>query len=83
MKCWVVTLVLDKRTEDAPELQDVLTRHGCLFKVRLGVHAGSAGECSDSGLIILLAEGDEKELDSFFEELKKFPRVKVKCIELC
>lgn len=83
MKCWVVALVLDKRTEDAPELQEVLTRHGCLLKVRLGVHAGSAGECSDSGLIILAAEGDEKELDSFLEELKKFPRVKVNCMELC
>lgn len=80
MKSSVISLVLDKRTEDAPDVQEILTRNGCLIRVRLGVH--DVKGCSDNGLIILVVEGDEKEVQSFIDDLKQFPRVRVNHMDL-
>ncbi|MBT9132589.1 MAG: hypothetical protein DDT33_01112 [Firmicutes bacterium] len=74
-KCSVIALVLGNRQEDAPEVQRVLTAHGCLFKVRLGVPWGKV--CSNEGLIVLVADDSEEELTAFLTEMKKFPHVKV------
>lgn len=80
MKSSVISLVLEKRTEDAPDVQDVLTRNGCLIKVRLGVH--DVKGCSDNGLILLVVEGDDQEVQTFISDLKQFPRVRVNHMDL-
>lgn len=80
MKSSVISLVLEKRTEDAPDVQDLLTRNGCLIKVRLGIH--DVKGCSDNGLILLVVEGDEQEVNSFIGDLKQFPRVRVNHMDL-
>lgn len=80
-KCSVITLLLDNRLEDAPEVQKVLTTHGCLFKVRLGVPRGYV--CSNEGLIILVAEGSEESVASFLSDLEQFPQVKVYHVDIC
>ena len=33
---YVMAVLVDKRTEDAPLFQEVITKHGCLIRVRLG-----------------------------------------------
>ena len=80
MKSSVISLVLEKRTEDAPDVQDVLTRNGCLIKVRLGIH--DVKGCSDNGLILLVVEGDDQEVQTFISDLKQFPRVRVNHMDL-
>jgi len=80
-KCSVIALMLGNRQEDAPEVQKVLTAHGCLFKVRLGLPWGEV--CPNEGLIILVADGSEEDLSAFLTEMKKFPRVKVHQMAVC
>jgi len=79
--CSVIALVLDNRLEDAPDIQRVLTTHGCLFRVRLGLPGGPA--CSNQGLIVLVAEGSKEDLAAFLAELAQFPRVKVHHVAVC
>lgn len=79
--CSVIALLLDNRSEDAPEVQKVLTAHGCLFRARLGLPGGPA--CSNQGLIVLVAEGSAGELAAFLAELQRFPQVKVHQVPVC
>lgn len=79
--CRVITLVIGNRQEEAPEVQKVLTAHGCLFKVRLGVPWGEA--CTNEGLIILVADGSEEDITSFLAEMKKFTHVQVHQTNVC
>jgi hypothetical protein len=52
--CDVVMAVLrNKRVESALEGQKVLTKHGCLIRVRLGLHETSKAYCAEDGLILL------------------------------
>lgn len=80
-KCSIIALALDSRMQDAPEVQKILSAHGCLFKVRVGVPRGQG--CTDEGLIILVAEGSADEVDSFLAELRQFPQVKVYHVGVC
>jgi nitrate reductase NapAB chaperone NapD len=79
--CKVIALVLDNRSEDAPEVQKVLTAHGCLFRARLGLPGGPA--CSNQGLIVLVVEGTAEELAAFLTDLARFPQVKVHQAAVC
>jgi len=81
LNCSIIALALDNRSADAPEVQKVLTTHGCLFKLRVGLPLGQG--CTDSGLIILVAEGSEDELAAFHADLKQFPQVKVYSAGVC
>jgi len=80
-KCSIIALTLDKRHEDAPEVQKVLSAHGCLFKARLGLPRGPG--CTDEGIIILVAEGSEEDISSFLADLKTFSQVKVYNVGVC
>lgn len=79
--CSVIVLALDHRTADAPEVQKVLTTHGCLFKLRVGLPMGPG--CTDEGLIILVTEGSEDDRASFLADVEKFPQVKVYNLSVC
>ncbi|HAP31672.1 MAG TPA: hypothetical protein DCQ14_01260 [Firmicutes bacterium] len=81
LNCSVIALSLDHRSADAPDVQKILTTHGCLFKLRVGLPRGQG--CTDEGLIILLAEGSEDELAAFHADLKQFPHVKVYSVSVC
>lgn len=81
MKNCVIAVVLDKRTEDAPEIQEVFTRHGCIIRVRLGVH--DVQGCSDNGLILLVTNGAEEETRKLIKDLEEHPRVKVSAMDIC
>jgi hypothetical protein len=76
----VIAILLEKRTEDAPDVQEILTKFGCSIKVRLGVHELEG--CSNNGLILLVVSGEEKEVDSLFNELKERSRVKASIMYL-
>lgn len=82
MACYNVAAVLiNNRTVNATEVQEVLTKYGCMIKTRLGLHeAGNA--CSDNGLLILQLCGDKAEVDNMLKELNAIQGVKAKNIEL-
>lgn len=81
MKNCVIAVTLDKRTEDAPDVQEIFTRHGCIINVRLGVHELQG--CSNKGLIVLVTNGNEGETEQLIKDLKAHPRVKVSALDIC
>jgi metal-responsive CopG/Arc/MetJ family transcriptional regulator len=82
MGCYnVMAILVNERSNSAKELQDVLTRYGCIISVRLGLHqAGNA--CSEEGLIILQLCGSSEEIKALEDNLNSIKGVKAKSIEL-
>ncbi len=82
MKGYIILAVLiGNRTESAHEVQDLLTKNGCLIKVRLGLHE-TACCCSEGGLVLLQLDGDEQEIKSLETSLNALDGVKTKLIKL-
>ncbi len=55
MQSAVIMVLASRRTENALKFQEVLTRHGCAIKTRLGLHEVEG--CRKDGLVILHAYG--------------------------
>jgi len=71
----IMAVVIGHRSKNAPEVQKVLTKFGCMIKVRLGLHeAGNV--CSEEGLVILQLAGDSSEIKNFQEELNAIEGVR-------
>ncbi|WP_409372115.1 hypothetical protein [Pseudobacteroides cellulosolvens] len=70
-----MAIVISHRSKNAPDVQKVLTKFGCMIKVRLGLHeAGNV--CSEEGLIVLQLAGDSSEIKNFQEELNAIEGVR-------
>jgi len=80
MKNTIISAMLDKRTEDAPDVQEIFTRHGCVIKVRLGVH--ELRGCSDDGLILLVTSGEDDEIRDLLNDLEAHPRLKISTMDV-
>jgi hypothetical protein len=77
----IMIIKTQKRRDNVPSLQKVLTDFGCLITMRLGLHeAGNV--CSDEGLIILHLIDDESEIKSFEEALTKLDHIKYKLVQI-
>lgn len=75
----IVGIQVKHRTDEAKEVQSLLTKYGCIIRTRLGLHeAGS--DCSDEGMILLemIEEKDQVAVEYFMEELGKLDNVKAK-----
>jgi len=66
-------VLLKNRREQAPEGQEVLTKYGDLILARGGVH----DPARDRGLIALMVEGGEEEVDALAQELEDVTGVDV------
>lgn len=74
-------ILIGKRRENAVKVQDILTRHGCIIKVRLGLHdAGDA--CSDEGLTVLQLDGPQDDIDELYADLNVLDGVVAEQIHL-
>ncbi len=80
MKNMIISALLDKRSEHAPEFQEILTRHGCIINVRLGVHEVQG--CVNQGLILLLVNGENNEIEALLKDLKNYPNVRVNAMDV-
>lgn len=78
----VMAVLVNERTNSAKEIQDVLTRYGCIISVRLGLHQ-AGNTCSEEGLIILQLCGSSEEIKALEDSLNSIKGVKAKSIELC
>ena len=76
MKCDMIMAVLvDKRTDVAPRVQEILTGYGCIIDTRLGLH--KIQDCADEGLIVLHLCGEKAQIEELEKELKALDRVGV------
>ena len=83
MSCYyIVGLRLNNRTHNATLLQEVLTKHGCNIKVRLGLHEASEDVCANDGLIVLQPCGKKEVIEAMVAELDSLDGVSAKLMDL-
>jgi hypothetical protein len=70
----IIGIKLLSRTTHATKVQEILTKHGCLIKTRLGC---SEAGCTENGLIILQVLGLSEDITKLEEDLNQFEDVKV------
>ena len=78
----LVAVKIEKRENDATEVQKLLTDFGCNIKVRLGLHDVPSDVCSPSGLIILEVVAEDSEVNDFVNKLNAVSSVVAKYITL-
>jgi hypothetical protein len=82
MENTIMAITIDPRSIHAPQVQTVLTKHGCIIKTRLGLHEVSSDSCSEVGLIILHIQSDLDKIKALEKELLDVEGVKVKYMSL-
>jgi acylphosphatase len=75
-----MAVLIDKRTEDAPRFQQVITKNGCIINVRLGIHA--VENCPEDGLILLQLTGEEADVQKLLKEVNELQSVRAKVMKL-
>lgn len=73
MAMGVMGVLLSDRREQAPRVQDVLTEYGDLILCRSGVHDPAKAR----GLITLMVEAPEKDIDALAVKLEGISGVEV------
>lgn len=76
----IMAVLLDKRTDSAQTVQEVLTEHGCIIRSRIGLH--QITECTEECLIILHLCGSDQEIEKLEKDLDVIHRVKVKKMKI-
>lgn len=78
----IVLVKIDHRSQEAEQVQKVLTEYGCNIKVRLGLHEASKEFCATDGLIILHVEGKSEELTLMLTQLNNLAYVAAQMLEM-
>lgn len=74
----LAVIKVEKRNDEATEVQKILTEFGCIIKTRLGLHDTTDNSCSPEGLIILELVGDSKEQKKMHDKIAALKSVKIK-----
>ncbi len=82
MKKTLLVILVNRRKEEAPTVQKILTGWGCIIKTRLGIHDGVLDDCTNAGLIILELVGDENKNKELAHKLDILSGVNAKLVEL-
>jgi len=82
METTIMAVTIDPRSDHAPQVQTILTKHGCIIKTRLGLHEVNQNSCSEEGLIILHIHSSLDEIKILENELLDVDGVKVKYMSL-
>lgn len=69
----ILGIKLSERNKDAILFQEILTKHGCNIKTRIGLHQGTEDCCSNNGIILLELAGKNQNL---LDALKKHWEIK-------
>ncbi|WP_205665706.1 hypothetical protein [Anoxybacter fermentans] len=81
MECsTIMAIKINNRNIDAPKFQELITKHGCIIKTRLGIH--EVDNCAKEGLIILQLCGKDEDIQALGEEINSLDTVKAKWMKL-
>lgn len=69
-KTVILGVKLNQRVGTAPKFQEIITKHGCNIKSRIGLHNVENGKCSPSGVILLEVIGDDAEINEIEKDIK-------------
>ncbi|HEY9062354.1 MAG TPA: hypothetical protein VIO64_17920 [Pseudobacteroides sp.] len=79
MSLTIMGILVDRRTESAPKVQEILTKFGDSILSRVGIH--DPGE-EDHGLITLNIRDREEKIHSLSKELESLKGVSVKTVNM-
>ncbi|KNY24881.1 hypothetical protein [Pseudobacteroides cellulosolvens] len=79
MSLTIMGILVDRRTESAPKVQEILTKFGDSILSRVGIH--DPGE-EDHGLITLNIRDREEKIESLSKELESLKGVNVKTVNM-
>ncbi len=75
----ILGIQIGDREHEALRVQELLTKHGCIIKTRLGLHESGEGLCSSKGLVLLeFLPNKEVEIEEMESELSKLESVIVR-----
>lgn len=75
----ILGIQIGDREHEALKVQELLTKHGCIIKTRLGLHESGEGLCSSKGLVLLeFLPNKEVEIETMEGELSKLESVIVR-----
>lgn len=80
----ILGIKLENRFQEVPEVQRLLTEHGCIIKTRIGLHqqVETNDPCSEKGLILLeLNDGRDPEVRELEQKLGSIEGVQVRKME--
>lgn len=69
-KTTILGVLLRKRTITSTSFQDILSRHGCNIKTRIGIHNATDNVCSPDGVILLDVIGEDADIQNLEKDLK-------------
>lgn len=79
----IMAIRISDRDENAVKVQEVLTKHGCEIRTRLGLHdQGEDNVCLPSGTLLLQLCGTPEQGRGVEADLNKIPGVKAKFVDL-
>jgi hypothetical protein len=73
----IMAVSISKRIAEAVKVQQALTKHGCIIRLRVGLHE-TGGVCADDGLVILTLCGTKPEIAALKTDLNKIKGVQAK-----
>ncbi len=79
MSLTIMGILVDRRTESAPKVQEILTKFGDSILSRVGIH--DPGE-ENHGLITLNIRDREEKIESLSKELESLKGVNVKTVNM-
>ncbi|MBO8159251.1 MAG: hypothetical protein H0Z36_06795 [Thermosyntropha sp.] len=75
-------ILVQNRSINAKEIQEILTKYGCIIKVRVGIPQVENSSCTEEGLIMLQLCGTPEEVEELKDSLNALSGVKAEYIEL-
>ncbi|MCX7880834.1 MAG: hypothetical protein N2517_09270 [Ignavibacteria bacterium] len=78
----ILIILVGNRSEDAPNVQKLLTGWGCFIKTRLGIHNGVLENCAEDGLIICELVGEKEKHEELARKLNLLKSVKAQLVHL-
>lgn len=82
MSCYnIMAILINRRSKKALNVQEILTKHGCSIRMRLGLH--EAGDvCSEEGLVLLQVCGEDGQIKALEDDLNSLDGVKAKTMNI-
>lgn len=82
MSCYnIMAVLINHRSTKAPKVQEILTKHGCSIRMRLGLHE-TGDFCSEEGLVILQLCGKEEEIKALEADLNSMEGITAKTMSI-
>lgn len=78
----IMVIVVENRDSNAAEIQEILTKYGCIINLRIGYHEKIKDACLNEGLIILELSDNKNEIEKLQKKLKTINGIRTQTITL-